>query len=142
MSLNLFEVRSPVTGELLHLYVKKIAMEPAFSRTDFVEPNQRLQAAVISIPANFEFRAHRHIDKSEVIPLRAAQESWVVVEGSVEVDYYDVDDSLIESVILSEGEISVTLKGGHNYRTNKESALVFEFKSGPYLGLERDKVFI
>ena len=71
-----------------------------------------------------------------------AQESWVIVEGSVKVDYYDTDGSFISSHILKKGDCTVTLEGGHNYTSLEENTLVYEYKSGPYEGIKKDKVFI
>ena len=66
----------------------------------------------------------------------------MVIQGSVKVDYYDLDDSLLESVILNEGDCTITLRGGHNYTSLDENTLVYEFKTGPYLGLDFDKEFL
>jgi hypothetical protein len=111
-------------------------------RRDLSNPNEFLQIATIDIPAGKQFLAHRHIfhkiDHTEMI----AQESWVVVEGQVEVSYFDLDDTLLSMHILSAGELSYTFFGGHSYKGVSERSKVFEFKSGPYLGQEKDKVFI
>ena len=112
------------------------------SRIDLSNPNEFLQIATIEIPKDKEFLAHRHIfhkiEHTEMI----AQESWVVVEGKVEVSYFDLDDTLLSKEILSAGELSYTFFGGHSYKGVSEHSKVFEFKSGPYLGQEKDKVFI
>jgi hypothetical protein len=49
---------------------------------------------------------------------------------------------VITEEILEPGDISLTLHGGHNYVALEEDTLVYEFKTGPYLGQEKDKVFI
>jgi len=87
------------------------------------------------------FKPHKHIFKegeSEVI----AQESWVVIKGSVKVILYDLDDTIIKKVILHPGDCSITLKGGHNYEILEDDTVVYEYKTGPYKGQSLDKEFI
>ena len=36
----------------------------------------------------------------------------------------------------------MTFEGGHNYEILEENTLVYEFKTGPYEGIDKDKVFI
>ena len=71
-----------------------------------------------------------------------AQESWVVIKGLVEVTFYDIDDTILDKVILNPGDVSITYRGGHNYKILSDDTLVYEFKTGPYLGQQYDKVFI
>ena len=68
-----------------------------------------------------------------------AQESWVVISGKVKVTYYDLDLSIVDEDILSPGDVSITLEGGHNYLFLEDS-VVYEYKTGPYTGIENDKV--
>ena len=70
-----------------------------------------------------------------------AQEAWVVIKGKVEVSYFNELGHLIRKEILEEGDVSITLHGGHTY-TILEDALVYEFKTGPYTGQKNDKVFL
>ena len=111
-----------------------------FSRIDISPPDQSLQVAFLHLPERQTFKAHKHILHKRDMPI--AQESWVVMQGSVKVFYYDIDDKLIDSVILAQGSISLTYHGGHNYLSLAPSTLVYEFKTGPYLGQQYDKVFL
>ena len=70
-----------------------------------------------------------------------AQESWVVLKGKIEVNFYDTNGLLLQSEILGAGDVSITLYGGHGYKILEDS-IAFEFKSGPYLGKDLDKKFI
>jgi hypothetical protein len=65
-----------------------------------------------------------------------------VVRGAVKAILYDLDDQIIKEVVLEEGDCSMTFRGGHNYQSMAEGSMVYEYKTGPYLGQERDKVFI
>jgi hypothetical protein len=66
----------------------------------------------------------------------------VVIEGLVEVTYFDLDQTKIGSFELKKGQVSITLHGGHSYRTLNAAAKVYEFKTGPYEGQEIDKRFL
>ena len=70
------------------------------------------------------------------------QESWVVIKGRVKVYLFDINDSVMETPILEPGDCSITLRGGHTYESLEEGTIVYEYKTGPYLGQKKDKVFI
>ena len=71
-----------------------------------------------------------------------AQESWIVIEGRVEVTYFDLDDSILKKVIINKGECTITYRGGHNYLSLEDNTNVYEMKTGPYFGQKFDKEFI
>ena len=71
-----------------------------------------------------------------------AQESWVIIQGSVKCTFYDLDDSILVESVLSVGDASFTLEGGHNYLILEENTLIYEYKTGPYEGHLLDKTFI
>jgi hypothetical protein len=128
-------------GSLCHLVLTLEDFPAKGSRIDVVEPQNFLQLALMHGLEGISFRAHRHLERRRTFDNLRAQEAWVILSGSVEVTYFDEQDELLGSVILDAGSVSVTLRGGHAYRIN-EDAKVFEFKSGPYEGLEIDKKFI
>jgi hypothetical protein len=111
------------------------------AREELIDPNEVLQLSSQLVAKGTSFRAHRHITKPVQISELIAQESWVVLSGRVKATFYDTDDSVLESVELSAGDVSVTLAGGHGYEILEESRIL-EFKTGPYLGQTLDKVFI
>tara|TARA_R110000850_G_scaffold180956_1_gene306445 strand:- start:231 stop:464 length:234 start_codon:yes stop_codon:yes gene_type:complete len=71
-----------------------------------------------------------------------AQESWVVIKGSVEVSFFDTDGDFLEKHVLNSGDSSFTLEGGHTYLILEDDTLVYEYKTGPYLGQNNDKAFL
>ena len=123
---------------LLHLVIS-----PTWEteREELVEAENFLQAALISGETNRSYEAHKHLLKPVTWTETIAQESWVVVEGKVEVEFFDINDELLTTYVLEQGDISITLAGGHGYRMLEKSRVV-EFKSGPYLGRAMDKEFI
>lgn len=93
----------------------------------------------MTITKGTSFKPHIHKPRKSVI--RETQEAWVVISGEVLVLYYDLDGSPLDSCLLSDGDCSITYKGGHGYKCLQD-AMVWEFKNGPYLGIEADKEMI
>ncbi len=127
--------------KLLHIIVRKEDFKKG--RTNVIDPNNFLQLALLNLDNGHTFKAHKHKynerEKEQVI----AQESWIVIEGKVKVHFYDLDDKLIKTEILREGDGSITLSNaGHNYTIIKDNSKIFEFKTGPYISQEVDKEFI
>jgi hypothetical protein len=134
--LKIYSKVSP--DELLHIILQASDFN---GRLEIIEPNNFLQLATLKLDTGQEFAAHRHLEKPVNFMNYIAQESWVVVEGAVEVIYFDLDDLEIATHKLRTGEVSITLRGGHQYKILEDSKIL-EFKTGPYLGREADKVFI
>jgi hypothetical protein len=86
------------------------------------------------------FKAHKHIFHKRVTNI--AQESWLVFRGSVKCIFYDLDNNIIAEPVLLPGDCSMTFRGGHNYLILEDDTIVYEYKTGPYLGQELDKEFL
>ena len=110
-------------------------------RRDVVGADEFIQLSALNMDKGHTFKPHKHIWKSGEDTC-IAQESWVVIKGSVECIFYDLDDSIIEKPILYPGDCSVTLGGGHTYKILEDDTLVYEYKTGPYKGQKNDKVFL
>jgi len=138
--MNRHEIRSRVDGRLLHV-VLRVKDFPR-GRADISAPEEPLQLSVISTPSSTVYRAHKHIPKTAPSK-HVTQETWIVVKGSVAVDYYDVNDHILTSEILEAGDCTITYAGGHGYQILTDETCVYEVKSGPYHGSSAtDKVFI
>ncbi|MFY9311375.1 MAG: hypothetical protein WAQ28_20180 [Bacteroidia bacterium] len=122
---------------LLHLVYRLSEIE---GRTNIAPDNEFLQLASIKMQKGTTFKAHKHIFHEKITNI--AQESWLVVKGSVKCIFYDLDDSIIAEPILYPGDISMTFRGGHNYYIMEDDTIVYEYKTGPYLGIELDKTFL
>ncbi len=85
-------------------------------------------------PAHYHLPLERHIE--------GTQECWVVIVGRVEVRYYDTDHEFLGSVTLFPGDCFISYSGGHEYTVLDNDTFVYEFKTGPYVGKEKDKEFI
>lgn len=126
-------------NKLLHIVVRK---EDFISgRQDVVDENQFIQCSILKMESGKTFRPHKHIWKERTRNV-IAQESWMIVQGSVQAFFYDLDDTVIADVVLNTGDASFTLEGGHNYLILEDDTMVYEYKTGPYEGQSLDKIFI
>lgn len=126
-------------GKLLHIIVRKDDINPG--RADIVSEENFIQCSMLNMNEGKTFKPHKHIWKERTHNV-IAQESWVIIKGSVKCIFYDLDDSLIAEPILYAGDASFTLEGGHNYLILEDDTLVYEYKTGPYEGQQLDKTFI
>ena len=122
---------------LLHLINRLDEIE---GRTDVAPVEEFLQLATLKMTKNQTFKPHKHI--TLVKETNIAQESWIVIKGSVKCIFYDLDDTIIAEPVLFPGDCSMTFRGGHNYLILEDDTIVYEYKTGPYLGQEFDKTFI
>jgi cupin fold WbuC family metalloprotein len=111
-------------------------------RVEVADSDQFLQLATLRMEKGKTFRPHQHIWKPAVRQSVIAQESWVVIQGSVEVSFYDTDGTLLEKHTIGVGDCSMTFEGGHTYLILEDDTVVYEYKTGPYQGQALDKVFL
>ena len=126
-------------GKLLHqLFRPNYKKCP--HRINISPENESIQVSHLSLKKNQTFKAHKHILFDRNMPM--AQESWIVISGKVRVYYYDLDESLITTKDIQFGDCTITYRGGHNYESLEENTIIYECKTGPYFGVEKDKVFL
>lgn len=111
-------------------------------RDDIAPPEKFLQVASIKPSKGKKFDAHYHLWKQPDFDKHIAQESWVVISGSIKVTYYDLDNSKLSEEIITAKGCSITFEGGHGYEILDDSTQIYEFKTGPYKGKELDKILI
>jgi len=124
---------------ILHMIVRKNNIVKG--RVDIVSEENFIQCSLLNLDKGKTFKPHKHIWKERTTNV-IAQESWVVIKGSVKCIFYDIDDTLLSEHILYEGDSSFTLQGGHNYLILEDDTIVYEYKTGPYEGQMFDKIFI
>lgn len=110
-------------------------------RKDIVDPNEFIQLSALRMKKGQTFQPHQHIWKDGEKKV-VAQESWVVIKGSVKCSFYDTDGTILKEPILNVGDCSITLSGGHTYTILEDDTLVYEYKTGPYKGPQKDKIFL
>lgn len=126
-------------GLLLHAVNRLESIDKP--RKDLVSDDQFIQCSALNLPKNTTFKPHQHVWKDG--PSKCiAQESWVVIKGLVECKFYDLDGTHLANILLRPGDASFTFQGGHNYVSLQDNTIVYEYKTGPYLGQLLDKKFI
>jgi len=130
-------------NRILHM-VKRLTEieEDGVGRVDVVHEDNFIQCSALNMNEGKTFKPHKHIHKNRTYENQIAQESWVVIRGSVKCIFYDLDDTILAEPILKPGDASFTLGGGHNYLILEDDTIVYEYKTGPYEGQEFDKTFI
>ena len=126
-------------NKLLHVVNRLHEIE---GREDVIPEDNFLQCATLRLEKGKTFLPHKHITKDRHHPEQIAQESWLVIQGSVKCILFDIDDEIIATPILMPGDASFTLYGGHTYEALEEDTIVYEYKTGPYEGQKLDKKFI
>ena len=134
-------IRNPKNKEeILHIIYARTDLENIGNRCDISEDKEFLQLAALKIKKDHKFKGHKHLRLVRETDI--TQECWIVVKGTVKTFHYDEEDNLLEENILQAGDATITFRGGHNYQSLKEDTLVYEIKTGPYMGQAKDKTFI
>jgi cupin fold WbuC family metalloprotein len=131
-----------IPEKLLHIVCSHSMRNQKIQRVDIVPEDNFIQCAFLNMEKGKTFPPHKHIKKERLYKEKIAQESWVILKGSVKFIFYDLDDSPLGTFILKQGDASFTLEGGHTYEILEDDTLVYEYKTGPYEGQENDKVFL
>lgn len=134
------KIYSKINGKLLHQIVR--LTDITHGRINLTSDENFLQCASLKLPKGHTFKPHKHNVNLRHDENYIPQESWCVIKGKVQCIFYDIDDTIISQPILSEGDISFTFLGGHNYLILTDDTIVYEYKTGPYFGQEIDKTFI
>jgi cupin fold WbuC family metalloprotein len=125
--------------KLLHVIVRRTDITPG--RNEVIPEQHFIQCALLNMEEGKTFKPHKHIWKPRK-HMVIAQESWIVIQGSVKCTFFDLDNQIIAEPILYPGDASFTLEGGHTYTILENDTLVYEYKTGPYEGQSMDKTFI
>lgn len=134
------KIISKVDGTLLHIINRKSDIKK--ERCDLIDSKEYLQCSIMKLDSGKKFRPHRHIRRNINHTNYIPQESWIVIQGSVKCFFYDLDNTLIAEIVLNAGDASFTLDGGHTYEILEDNTLIYEYKTGPYYGIEVDKIMI
>lgn len=105
-------------------------------RIDLSPPEEYLQISLVHLPVDKGVAPHKHVPRSRTSTI--TQESWIVLDGAIDVQLFDVDDTVLDARTLTAGSVLLTLGGGHAFVAARSAARIIECKNGPYLG--RDHV--
>ena len=106
-------------------------------RIDLSPDEEFMQVCGRSMSKGFNVAAHRHIETNRQTNL--TQEAWVLLRGSVRARFYDLDDSFLCEREISSGDVIVLYRGGHSLEVLEDDTVFYEFKNGPYFGVNKDK---
>lgn len=120
-------------SQLLHVFFSKSDFN---GRVDLSDSKEFLQLSSMVLPEGKKVLPHKHLSQQRTSSI--TQEALIVIEGSIEVTYYDTDNSLLEVVLLNAGDSTITFAGGHSFTIKENNTKVYEVKNGPYLGKEYD----
>jgi mannose-6-phosphate isomerase-like protein (cupin superfamily) len=120
-------------GEMLALIVRDEYSKPGIS---FFTPNDlSQQLAYMQHPAGKIIDPHVHnpVPRSVVY----TQETLFIKRGRLRVDFFDEQQTYLESRELKAGDVILLIKGGHGFEVLEELEMI-EVKQGPYTG-DQDK---
>ena len=110
------------------------------SRTDFSPDHEYMQVSAKKLSKGTSFLPHKHNKILRTSDL--TQEAWVFLSGKVTARFWDIDDSIIFETDLGPGDLAVVFRGGHSFEVLEDNTILYEFKTGPYYGQEKDKTYI
>lgn len=104
---------------------------------DFITPDAySQQVAYMHHPTGKVIDAHQHnmVHRNVVM----TQEVLFIKKGKLRVDFYDIYEEYLESIVLEAGDAILLVSGGHGFTVLEEVEMI-EVKQGPYSG-DKDKV--
>jgi mannose-6-phosphate isomerase-like protein (cupin superfamily) len=114
------------------LLVSVITTATDVSRTDAAGTEEILQVSLLKLPQSKTIQSHRHLPV--VRTTHGTSEAWIVISGTLQAQVFDIDSSVVDTVVLGAGDCMVLYRGGHNFTALTDDALVYEIKNGPYYG--------
>ena len=106
---------------------------------EFFSPNEDfLQVGYHKKNSGDKLKAHYHQFKNHKI--NSLQEVLYVVKGKVRADFYTKKGVLIQSEVLTKGDILFQRDLGHGFEL-LEDAEIFEVKQGPFFGQEHKRFY-
>jgi cupin fold WbuC family metalloprotein len=129
------KINSKVNDKLISSVLKK--SEISSYRTDMSPNEEFLQVCGRILSEGTYVKPHKH--KTIIREINTTQESWVVIEGEIEVGVFDVDNELLQTILIKSGDCVTFYRGGHSLLSLKDNTIFYEFKIGPYYGYEKDK---
>lgn len=122
---------------LLAVIVRKRYGEDRRGVSFFTEAKEPLQLAFMRHEVGAVVPAHKHILNPRHV--EQTQEVLFVVEGAYELTLLTSDGQFVSRGVLEVGDLVMLLSGGHQLVALRSWAAIYEVKTGPYYGRERDK---
>ena len=118
-------------------YIIRLAMKP--DKTTFLTPSDfNFQLGIVVYPAGGAVAPHLHRPLERRII--GTSEVLLVKKGRCEIDIYNSKRELVATRELNEGDLVLTINGGHGFRMLEDTVLL-EVKQGPYSGVDEKERF-
>jgi len=98
-----------------------------------------LQLGISNYKKEDKVKPHSHIRQE--IRINKLQEVVHIDSGRVVANLYDMNSRIIKSVELATGDTIFLIDGGHGFEMLEDTKII-EVKQGPYLGRDKDKIYI
>ena len=105
----------------------------------FSDAKSSFQFGLLAHKAGFVEPVHYHHAATRQI--NDVQQMFVVQRGVVVVELYSDDKELLREVTLKAGDAIVLIHGVHAIRVLEDMQCI-SVKQGPFLGTEKDKIFV
>ena len=112
--------------------------DSSLERRNLSETEDLLQIGVRILPEKFQVAPHRHLSVSNSRS-GAIQEVWILIKGTAMAKIFDLDDSVICDIQMEPGDLLTYKNGGHSLINHDAPSILYEVKSGPYLGPANDR---
>ena len=106
-------------------------------RLDLSPPKEFLQVCARKLNIDVKVAAHKHTFIQRETDM--TQECWIILEGKLKAEIFDLDGAFMQDIILESGDCITLFRGGHSLECLADNTLFYEFKNGPYYGVEIDK---
>jgi hypothetical protein len=103
----------------------------------FSDDSEFLQIGTARYRAGTMAQAHIHNTVERAITKTC--ETFVVLQGEIEITLYDFEDKPMDKIVGAQGDIIVLLDGGHSLVYLQDDTITVEVKNGPFLGVDIDK---
>jgi cupin fold WbuC family metalloprotein len=127
------QIHSQIDQQLLASVVRP---DDRVSRENASGSDEILQVSVLSLPPGRTLQSHRHLPQQR--STTGTAESWVVIQGQLQIQVYDMDQTPLDSVQLFAGDCFVLYRGGHAFTVVSDHTVFYEIKNGPYYGSAAD----
>jgi hypothetical protein len=134
--IDYFSLESP---NMLVLRVINIS-EINKNRKDLIPDSFPIQLSIRSLEEGLNIRAHKHLPKNKLS--ENPVEAWMIFSGSICATIFENNGTKICSVNLNSMDLAIFYTGGHALQVMQGPANMLEIKTGPYEGVENDKIFI
>jgi hypothetical protein len=127
------------TPDKLMLRVVNIS-ESTNKRMELIEESFPVQLSLRNLENGLKVKAHRHPLKKKFSenPI----EAWMVFSGTIAATIFENDGTEVYKIELKPFDLAIFYSGGHALEVIEGPSTMLEIKTGPYEGVENDKVLL